>query len=654
MDRHVSSLASPKMLIDTGDMSMNDFRTNSKEDYDKSPYSLHTSATFWKRIEWKTLLLVFFGLMIGFLMGLDQSSSLQQQQRMDTLIARAGTTTTTTRAGVETTPLELLGAVRKTRQFLLQQLKADYGEYASSFLDKNNLASIFQISEGSRNKFHRKILEKIVTKQLRPTEKVSITWVSTGDAAAAGYGSLPSDSYTSVMEDTVSQAFNSLGLNFVAVNYGIEGLGSGLEAALCMETLFGDDIDFLSWDFATSDRDQDYRAALWGVRAAAHQSHPLVVMLGDKESPQWTQLSRMEDRVGISLMDLAALPFFRQQYLPDSNRFTHPEQLPPALQYYQCNGAVEGTFQCSNKTTHFVCMAEMANSCQAHKFYSEMTCEYQQHHSPWIHGWKEHRLRGRLLGLFLVQLLQDALLDLQATTQNLNAPLHQQWHLIMDLFRQQDFQDQFVAQNSAIPPDVLGPYAESMSDLALPLFERPATCLLPDTVIHRLEQGNRGHQKTNENITEITPHTIKNCKPFEFGHREAFQVVKDSDGQGFRLDIRPPDITSSFLIACFRTCTTADCHKVMDGLDSVKVANGNILIEVDGIKVAGSREMDSCHFLEGEHGLHWATKNQEYFDIRFHVKEEGGLLLLFSVVAMQTSAEHTHAKRRKHQGQPSK
>ena len=417
-----------------------------------------------------------------------------------------------------------------------------------------------------------------------------------------------------------------------------------------MDTLFGDNIDFLSWDFATTDGEQDYRAALWGVRAAAHQSRPLVIMLGAKESSQWNQLSLMEDKVGISLMDLAALPFFHQQHLPDSNRFTHPEQLPSALQYYQCNGAAEGTFQCSNTTTHFICTAENANSCQAHKFHSEMTCEYQQHHSPWIPGWKEHLLRGRLLGLFLIQLLQDALLDLHATTQNLNAPIHQQWHMTMDIFHQLDIQDQFIAQNSAIPSEVLGPYAESMSDLALPLFERPTTCLLPDTVIYRLEQGNRGHQKTNENITEITSGIVEKCKPFEFGHREAFQVVKDSDGQGFRLDIRPPDLTSSFLIACFRTCTTADCHKVMDGLDSVKVANGNILIEVDGIKVTGSREMDSCHFLEGEHGLQWSTQNQEYFDIRFHVKEEGGLLLLFSVMAMQTSPEHVHEKRRKHQG----
>lgn len=642
-------------MIDTTDElsveSMRDFRTNSKEDYYKQ--TQRRAKSFLKRIGWKTIVLIFSGLAIGFLMGLDQSTTFQQT-RMDVLLEREGATT---KAGAATTPLELLGAVRKTKRFILRQLKQEYGDYASILLDKHNLARIFQQSEGSRNKFYRRILQKLLTKQIQPAKKMTITWVSAGDSSAAGAGNLPDDSYTRVMEKTVKETFAFVGLEFVAVHQGIDGYGSGLEGALCMDSLYGQDIDFLSWDFAAADGNQSYRSALWGVRAAVHPSHPLLIMLDSKESPRWAQLQRMDGRLGVTLMDLTALQSFRQQYLPDSTRFTHPEQLPPALQYYQCSGASEGIYPCDDELNHFLCESEKGEPCRNQKFRPNLGCEYQQYHSPWITGWKEHRLRGRLLGLFLVQLLHDALLDLDATVQSLNPPSHQRWYQMMDVFRQHDSQDEFVAQNLGLPTAVLGQYEESMSDFSKPLLEQPATCILPATVVGRLNGGNTDQRHLPENNTVApTTHAQRpggECRHFDFGHREAFQVVRDSDPEGFFLDVKPQGQHGSFLLlACFRTCTFSDCYKVMEGLDSLKIANENILIEVDGVKVFGSQEMDSCHFLEGEQGLQWETKQQSHFVVRFQVKEKGGSLLLFSVVAVHSSNDLYNLPERRKRMEP--
>ena len=630
-------------MIDTTDdelsvESMRDFRTNSKEDYYKQ--TKRRARSLMKRIGWKTIVLIFSGLAIGFFMGLDQSATVQQTN-MDILLEQEGSTT---KAGVETTALELLGAVRKSKRLILRQIKEEYGDYASILMDKYNLARIFQQSESSRNKFYRKILQKLLTKQIQPAKKVTITWVSAGDSSAAGAGNLPDDSYTSVMEKTVKETFAFVGLEFEAVRQGIDGYGSGLEASLCMNSLYGQDIDFLSWDFAATDGDQSYRTALWGVRASEHPSHPLLVMLDYKESLRWAQLKRMDGRLGVTLMDLTTLESFRKQYLPDSTRFTHPEQLPPALRFYQCNGASEGIYSCIDEKNHFLCGSETGEQCRNQKFRPNLGCEYQRYHSPWIQGWKEHRLRGRLLGLFLVQQLYDALMDLDATLQRLNPPSHQRWYQMMDVFRQHDSQDEFVAQNLGLPTDVLGQYEESMSDFSKALLEQPATCILPATVVNRLNSGNTDHRHLPENNTVISLTDAQwpsgKCPRFEFGHREAFQVVKHSDPEGFLLNVKPQGEEGSFLlIACFRTCTFSDCYKVMEGLDSLKIANENILIEVDGAQVFGSQEMDSCHFLEGEQGLLWKTKTESHFVVRFQVKEEGGSLLLFSVVAVHSSDE---------------
>mmetsp|Transcript_16717 Transcript_16717/g.24229 ORF Transcript_16717/g.24229 Transcript_16717/m.24229 type:complete len:98 (+) Transcript_16717:425-718(+) len=89
----------------------------------------------------------------------------------------------------------------------------------------------------------------------------------------------------------------------------------------------------------------------------------------------------------------------------------------------------------------------------------------------------------------------------------------------------------------------------------------------------------------------------------------------------------------SFLMTCFQTCAFGECRRDTGSVDSAKMTNGEIVIEVDGESVLSTREIDGCHFLEGREGALWKTK-RNYFRIRFRLKEEGGALLLFSVVAL--------------------
>lgn len=414
---------------------------------------------------------------------------------------------------------------------------------------------------------------------------------------------------------------------------------------------------------------------------------------------------------------------------------------------------------------------------------------------------RHHRIRGRLFGLFLIDLLQDALLELHdATKQVSNLPIGERRGELLKQYEQFDGQDQFVMTNSVVSANILGRYADRMTDLTIPLFQREAKCLLPDAihveepvVRRRLRASRRlqgeeiivsveeasvvgnesavpstagSEQEIKEPIVvdeptdteenppeETTPPEIEtndvlknernpaNGEPLQIvvnsteaipqiQTEEVSQVQTDevsqtqieeiprsqteevpqtqtekvsqsqtevpqsqteevpqsqteevsqteteevpqtqtdepekySDGEDAKRDpiegehcqkltfsakdtmaeinenmdefvVDIPSTVDSFLVACFRTCTAGNCVKAMEGLDSVKIATGSIEIEVDGMPVIGSREIDSCHFLEGDSGMLWKTKHEK-FRVRFRVREERGAIMLFSVLSL--------------------
>ena len=117
---------------------------------------------------------------------------------------------------------------------------------------------LFHASLKSAKRLTRRILikhlqavirEKTVSQSGSPPP--TFTWVTAGDATAAAHGNLFSQSYTSILQDTVESAFRTLGIIFQAKNYGMGQYSSGPELGLCMNEVFGDDIDVLMWDFAS-------------------------------------------------------------------------------------------------------------------------------------------------------------------------------------------------------------------------------------------------------------------------------------------------------------------------------------------------------------------------------------------------------------------
>lgn len=289
-----------------------------------------------------------------------------------------------TRHEPETSTLEILGRFSKIRSKLERNFLREYEDFYWRAFDPLTIDSIFQAENDSKERFRRKLLIKIVTKLVNPEAKVYFVWASAGDSSAAGHGNHFNQSYTAVLEHTVSDALAALGIDFVGRNYGMSGFGSAPELALCMESIYGSDVDVINWDFSLMDGNRVNRTILWGERAALLPNSPFLFMVDRRSSGRFDALQRMDQQgMGTILMDKEVIDVVRSR-TPGSADSRH---LPPALEHFICNGLVEGNMPCDNSKSYFVCDKEDAKECTKRKFKVNDNCDWSVFQKPWHPGW---------------------------------------------------------------------------------------------------------------------------------------------------------------------------------------------------------------------------------------------------------------------------
>lgn len=290
------------------------------------------------------------------------------------------------------TAVESLGSLSRITIKLWETIFLEnFGVYRDMVLDKTLLYRIFQCSDASREKLTRRLMLKLLEAQiLGTTERVTFTWVTAGDSSAAAHGNMYSQSYTKNMEEIVKVAFDSVGINFVARNHAIAGVGSAPELSLCMESVYGKDIDVLMWDFGRTERLSYHKVNLFGYRAAVHPSTPAIVVMDSSAGEHWRRFQNLEE-LGLSaiLMDEAVMSHVLNGRLPDasSTDFVR-EGVTEAVQHFICKGYIEGSQPCDDPSQNFVCDAEGGDVCTAQKYNSHLWCpggvRYQKSFNP---GW---------------------------------------------------------------------------------------------------------------------------------------------------------------------------------------------------------------------------------------------------------------------------
>lgn len=272
--------------------------------------------------------------------------------------------------------IESLGSLsRVTIKIWDTVLMENFGVYRDMVMDKTLLHRIFQCSDASREKLTRRLMLKLLEVEMAGTNnQVKFTWVTAGDSSAAAHGNMYSQSYTNILEEMIKPAFDSVGISFIARNHAMAGIGSAPELSLCMESVYGTDVDMLMWDFGRAERLTSHRVNLFGSRAAIHPSFPAIMVTDFSAGDHWRHFQSMEE-IGLSaiLMDDVVMSHVLIGRLPDSSTEL-VEDATEVIRSLICKGHVEGSQQCDDASRNFLCDAEGGGICTAQKFNSQQWC----------------------------------------------------------------------------------------------------------------------------------------------------------------------------------------------------------------------------------------------------------------------------------------
>lgn len=529
--------------------------------------------------------------------------------------------------------LEWLGELSIAKSKLERELMGDYKSYYGLLFDQGAMDGIFVSNSISR----QRLLRRLQLKLLQNDGQSSFTWVTGGDSAAAGHGNLFSQSYTMVLEATAREAFRTVGINFVAKNYAMGGYVSAPELALCMESIYGSDIDVLMWDFGLQEADD--RVGLWGSRAAVHPTKPILFAMETVDSPVWTnQFLQMEaNGMGTILMDhKKGMSEIRHRVDDSTTGEGGKPHIPSTLRNYRCNGSVEGVISCNNDPMRFGrCYMDTddAKPCIEAKFKTKKKCMDAKHQSSWHPGWKEHYLRGRLLGVYLVDALEEALIQLDAM---LSA--HDRDRVLKVLLANEE-DDYDLAINAPIPHvQAFDEFKETMNNVgADTLFKSNAVChtaLLPSqerfdgTLTEtkekvgpsNYERGlNRYYMKDpikdGKMPLVFDPNDRQRCiDELEIDHKDFFWA-REGDGWLTKSVPNPTEISvyrrpgqpvKGMIMICLKICPLKRCPDGVMGFGPLKRNTNKLVIRMDGQDVKSVQKFGDCHFLQGDNGqLQW-------------------------------------------------
>lgn len=223
-------------------------------------------------------------------------------------------------------------------------------------------------------------------------------WATGGHSASAGHGNMFDESYTAVMGDALNSILpTAMGLEFEAKNYAMGGTDCAEEIALCYESVFGQDVDFFSWDYGMTDGHLEWKFIMYAYHAAQlsknvnpakmtqpgnvnHRPAFFAIHSGGARDMVMTQFQEM----GMTTLthDVELFNKIIKDVIPDTfgKNEAQIKDMPPFLQYLKCDGKTESG----------------EPGCQANKFNLTM-CPVRKFCTSWHPGWKYMALVGNFM-----------------------------------------------------------------------------------------------------------------------------------------------------------------------------------------------------------------------------------------------------------------
>lgn len=304
-------------------------------------------------------------------------------------------------------PVSMRTAFEAAKTQLMDSMRVDYGQYLEDifFINGTSMGRLIFVSPtsaGTDGLSWGRMKNKILIKLLRvltanaDTNMISFIWATGGHSAAAAHGDFVSESYTKVLERRLRPVFAAVNMHLVGRNFAMGGTGSALEVALCVDQIFGLDIDILSWDFGMTDGGRNHASSyVYFSHAALNPNRPACVAMfaGGKAA---SLIPMEQDGLTVWIVESAVERGLLNSF-PDCETMSQEQvnQLPPLVRGYRCGGAYEG-----------------GDICRAMKWTNNSICTKRKFRTSWHPGFKWHALMGNLMALSLLEVLDDALRDL--------------------------------------------------------------------------------------------------------------------------------------------------------------------------------------------------------------------------------------------------
>mmetsp|Transcript_6423 Transcript_6423/g.15175 ORF Transcript_6423/g.15175 Transcript_6423/m.15175 type:complete len:785 (+) Transcript_6423:207-2561(+) len=222
-----------------------------------------------------------------------------------------------------------------------------------------------------------------------------------GHSNAAGHGNTFSQTYTAYLGEDLRFVWDAIGVEMIDRNMAMGGQRSAPDIAACSKEIFGTDVDFLTWNYAMTDKSPE--SFLYYVyRGATSPGRPAFVAI---DYPGWRHHGPALVRNGLSIFQLMINNVPGLKNVPDSSPdgVSLPDakmnQLAPFAKHLLCNGRIESGVCGDNKW-----------KCTKDKLPCD--CPTVGKRNGWHAGYKVHALTGHFLALPVVEMLLEGISDL--------------------------------------------------------------------------------------------------------------------------------------------------------------------------------------------------------------------------------------------------
>jgi len=521
---------------------------------------------------------------------------------------------------------------RKLKIKLLEVQSAVLKE-ESSLLGCNCVATMI----GSRHQDGNTNNDEVTLPEL-PRSYSKFVWATGGHSAAAGHGNLYNESYTAYMERSVMNVFQAVGIDFVGRNYAMGGMSSGPEIALCLESLFGIDVDLISWDFGMTDGGNYWKMLLYANRIGMHRNKPAAVAINIGEG-QMEEFKKAENQ-GISAIYFKDEKWQEiQKGIPDMFGMSEEQmsKIAPFARDFKCKDALEkGDPTCDDKK------------------YSDGICPDRQSKASWHPGWRVQATYGNIMALFLSDMLIEAIKEL------VSEPYDPAEELISLLAEEEAEYATFYSTPPPITEDFLRRYFPLFSEDAasveqfISVFHKNTsichTALLPAEIrylgiltetdmvgTHGYEKGISEEQadakkavesekdKRQMRLTYESATRQPNCPvDLKWDYKDFFYSTQ-SDGWTSLTVPNKAEIEyyigqgayepEGVIMLCFMKCDWGRCPE--GEMQWNELMDGNMTLQVNGLVVTNFTKLDECGLLQhGTGDYHFKANSNGMFEFR--------------------------------------